>query len=82
MDRDAIIGNVTTIGKILICTFGTPAMVSFVNSNDYILLTSAILGVIWAILDSKFFNTFFNKQTETIEESIVLNDEYECDMDD
>lgn len=61
MSRDEIIGNVTTIGKFILLTFGTPAMVSFANSNDFVIIISAIFGLIWAFYDSKYFNTFFNK---------------------
>lgn len=79
MDRDEIIGNVTTIGKILLCTFGTPSMVAFVNSNDYILLVSAVFGLIWAFYDSKYFNTFFNRNknvSPVAEYDEGLNQEY------
>ena len=65
MNRDEIIGNVTTIGKFLLITFGTPSMVSYANSNEFIILISAIFGLIWAFLDSKYFNTFFNKNKHT-----------------
>lgn len=84
MDRDEIIGNVTTIGKFILITFGTPAMVSFADSNEFVLLLSAIFGLIWAFYDSKYFNTFFkrNRPEQTAEESLVLNDEYTSGDDD
>lgn len=84
MERDEIIGNVTTIGKFILITFGTPAMVSFADSNDFVLIISAIFGLIWAFYDSKYFNTFFNKKDDVekpIEEELVLNEEYIFDGD-
>lgn len=75
MERDAIIGNVTTIGKVILCAFGTPAMVSFASSNDFIILISAVFGLIWAFYDSKFFNTFFNKNNECdCEEELTITE--------
>ena len=68
MNRDEIIGNVTTIGKFILITFGTPAMVSFANSNDFVMIISALCGLIWAFYDSKYFNTFFQKKTKVIED--------------
>ena len=86
MERDEIIGNVTTIGKILICAFGTPSMVSFVSSNEYIIFMGALFGLIWAFYDSKYFNTFFGtKDTEIppVEEyQDGLNPEYTTGDDD
>ena len=85
MGRDEIIGNVTTIGKFILITFGTPAMVSFADSSDFVLIISAIFGLIWAFYDSKYFNTFFNKNKiieEPIEEELVLNEEYIFDGED
>lgn len=85
MNRDEIIGNVTTIGKFILITFGTPSMVSFANSNEYVILIAAIFGLIWAFLDSKYFNTFFNnKENKPIEEGYdeSLNPEYETIGDD
>lgn len=67
MNREEFIGNVTTVGKILICTFGTPSMVSFVSSNEYVILVSALFGIIWAFYDSKYFNTFFKGKAKTTE---------------
>ena len=83
MEREEIIGNVTTIGKFILITFGTPSMVAYANSNEYVILVSAIFGLIWAFLDSKYFNTFFNRnRKDPIPESEVLNPEYECECDD
>ena len=82
MEREEIIGNVTTIGKVLICAFGTPSMVSFVTSNEYVIFMGALFGLIWAFYDSKYFNTFFNRnRKDPIPESEVLNPEYECECD-
>ena len=75
MNREEIIGNITTIGKFILITFGTPAMVAYANSNEFIILISAICGLTWAFLDSRYFNTFFKHKTipQTPE---ILNDEY------
>ena len=82
MEREEIVGNVTTIGKVIICAFGTPSMVSFVTSNEYAIFISALFGLIWAFYDSKYFNTFFNRnRKDPIPDSEVLNPEYECDCD-
>ena len=85
MNRDEIIGNVTTIGKFLLITFGTPSMVSYANSNEFVILVAAVFGLVWAFLDSKYFNTFFNrdKGTTPVEEySEGLNQEYTTGDDD
>jgi len=77
MNRDEIVGNVTTIGKFILLTFGTPAMVSFANSSDFAIVIGALFGLIWAFYDSKYFNTFFNRNKETVStDDGVLNDEY------
>jgi hypothetical protein len=82
MNRDEIIGNVTTIGKFLLITFGTPSMVSFADSNEYVLLVSAIIGLIWAFYDAKYSNTFFSKKEATCDEELILNEEYITGDDD
>ena len=64
MDKAEFIGNLTTIGKFVGLMIGTPAVVSYVNSNDFVLLVSAIVGITWAIYDAKFQNTFFNNDEE------------------
>ena len=88
MDRDEIVGNVTTIGKFILLTFGTPSLVSFANSNDYVKIVAAAFGLIWAFYDSKYFNTFFDKNKQedddpvmSDEDDMVLNDEYEVTGD-
>ena len=82
MGREEIIGNVTTIGKFVLCTFGTSAMASFANSSDFSIIIGAIFGLIWAFYDSKYFNTFFKKNNPLCEEDLVLNDEYEVGEED
>ena len=76
MEREAIIGNVTTIGKFILCTFGTSTMASFANSGEFSVIIGAIFGLIWAFYDSKYFNTFFKRNTTPVTEPEVLNDEY------
>ena len=79
MEREEIVGNVTTIGKVIICAFGTPSMVSFVTSNEYIIFMGAVFGLIWAFYDSKYFNTFFNHDDPEEEKypEVPLNEDYE-----
>ena len=77
MNRDEIVGNVTTIGKFILLTFGTPAMVSFANSSDFAIVIGALFGLIWAFYDSKYFNTFFNRNKKVVSsDEGILNDEY------
>jgi hypothetical protein len=77
MEREEIIGNVTTIGKFILLTFGTPSLVSFANSSDFAILIGAIFGLIWAFYDSKYFNTFFNRNKKVVSsDEGILNDEY------
>jgi len=83
MDRDELLGNVTTIGKFILLATGTPSLVSFANSNEYVILLSAIFGVIWAFYDSKYFNTFFKRNSEPVDEYTEgLNQEYTTGDDD
>jgi len=79
IDKAEFIGNLTTIGKIIGLTIGTPAIVSFVNSNDFVLLVSAVVGIAWAIYDAKFQNTFFNNDEEApgITDELDPMEEYE-----
>lgn len=81
MSRDELIGNITTVGKFVLLATGVPSLVSFANSNDFVIFMGAIFGIVWAFYDSKYFNTFFKRnQIDTSEP--VLNDEYETGVDD
>ena len=84
MGRDELIGNITTIGKFILLATGVPSLVSFANSNDFVIFMGAVFGVVWAFYDSKYFNTFFKRNNvEPINgEQPVLNDEYEFGDDD
>ena len=83
MDKGGYIGNLTTIIKILIMTLA-PSIAVYIGTDEQTVIAflTACLTFILAVFDAKYPNTIFNKPTETIEESIVLNDEYEVDMDD
>ena len=81
IDKAEFIGNLTTIGKFIGLLIGTPAVVSYVNSNDFVLLISAIVGIIWAIYDAKFQNTFFkNKPDDVLIEDVDPAGEYEAGL--
>ena len=75
MDKD-IIGNLTTIIKILIMTFG-PAIAVYigVKPDTVIAFLTACLTFGLACLDAKYPNTIFTN-TNTATESEILNDEY------
>ena len=84
MDKD-IIGNLTTIIKILIMTFG-PALAVYigVKPDTVIAFLTACLTFGLAVLDAKYPNTLFNNNTAPIElgsDDGVLNDEYTLPID-
>jgi uncharacterized membrane protein YqaE (UPF0057 family) len=80
MDKD-IIGNITTIIKILIMTVA-PAIAVYLGTSQetVIAFLTAVLTFVLAICDAKYPNTFGSNKT--IEESDVLNDEYITGEDD
>lgn len=78
MDQD-IIGNITTIVKILIMTIA-PAIAVYIgtDSQTVIAFLTAILTFILAVIDARYPNTLkvFDNQT-VAEHSESLNDEYD-----
>lgn len=81
MDKD-IIGNLTTIIKILIMTFG-PAIAVYIGVKPDVVITflTACLTFGLACLDAKYPNTIFTN-TPTIDATDgVLNDEYTLPID-
>ena len=44
MDRAELIGNVTTIGKFILLGTGVPSLVSFANSNDFVIFMAFLKG--------------------------------------
>ena len=71
-----ILGNLTTIIKILIMTLG-PSIAVYLNVKPDIVITflTACLAFGLAVLDAKYPNTLFTNQTIDTDDGI-LNDEY------
>lgn len=71
-----ILGNLTTIIKILIMTLG-PSIAVYLNVKPDAVITflTACLAFGLAVLDAKYPNTLFTNQTIDTEDGI-LNDEY------
>ena len=83
MNED-IIGNITTIIKILIMTIAPTIAVYLGTSNETVIaFLTACLTFALAILDAKYPNTLklFDNQKNQIDPSDILNPEYECDID-
>jgi Mg2+/Co2+ transporter CorB len=74
-----IIGNLTTIIKILIMTIA-PAIAVYIgtDSQTVIAFLTAVLTFVLAVIDAKYPNTLKVFEPETIEHSESLNDEYEA----
>ena len=75
MSNKEIIGNLTTIIKIIIMTVA-PAIAVYLSvpSETVITFLTAVLTFILAIYDAKYPNTFTTSQVAS--ESEILNDEY------
>lgn len=71
-----ILGNLTTIIKILIMTLG-PSLAVYLNVKPDAVITflTACLAFGLAVLDAKYPNTLFSNQTIENDDGI-LNDEY------
>ena len=87
MDKDVIIGNVTTIGKIIAMAIagwfiGLCVAYGIKLPVDQQTLSEVIFTVfllVWAYFDAKYSNSFFgNAKPEVDAAEPVLNDEYEC----
>lgn len=58
MNRDEIIGNLSTIIKILICIIApTCAIYLGTDENTAIALLTAVAGLLFAFIDAKYPNT-------------------------
>jgi uncharacterized membrane protein YqaE (UPF0057 family) len=81
MDKD-IIGNITTIIKILIMTVA-PFIAVYIGTDEQTVIAflTAVLTFILAIYDAKYPNTIGAFQSETADNNEALNDEYESDDD-
>ena len=73
-----IIGNLTTIIKILIMTIA-PAIAVYLGTDEQVVITflTAVLTFILAVFDAKYPNQLKIFEPETIEHNEALNDEYE-----
>lgn len=82
MSREEIIGNLTTIIKILIMTVA-PAIAVYIGTDEQVVATflTAILTFILAVVDAKYPNNLTVFDNETITNNPALNDEYESDTD-
>lgn len=87
MDKDVIIGNVTTIGKVIAMAIagwfiGLCVAYGISLPVDQQTLSEVIFTVfllVWAYFDAKYSNSFFgNAKPEVDAAEPVLNDEYEC----
>lgn len=79
MTRQDIIGNLTTIIKILIMTVA-PAIAVYIGTDEQSVTAflTAILTFILAVIDARYPNTMkvFDNKPETINDEEVLNPEY------
>ena len=93
MENNNIIGNITTIGKLIAMIIAgwfiglciSKGINLPVDQETLSEIIFAILLLIWGYIDAKYPNTFKclnNAQTPIETEEPVLNPEYECDEDD
>ncbi len=77
-----IIGNITTIIKILIMTVA-PFIAVYIGTDEQTVIAflTAVLTFVLAIYDAKYPNTIGVFQSETAANNEALNDEYESDDD-
>ena len=77
MSREEIIGNITTIIKILIMTIA-PAIAVYIGTDSQTVITflTAILTFVLAVIDARYPNNLRVFDNETITHSEALNDEY------
>lgn len=84
MTRQDIIGNLTTIIKILIMTVA-PAIAVYLGTSQetVIAFLTAVLTFILAVIDARYPNTMkvFDNKPETINDEEVLNPEYTAPYD-
>lgn len=63
MDKIEIIGNLTSIAKILICIIAPMIAVYLgTDENTVISLLTAIVGLLFGLMDAKFPNTIFTEE--------------------
>ena len=83
MDRTELIGNITTIIKILIMTVA-PAVAVYIGTDEQTVITflTAVLTFVLAVIDAKYPNSLGVFKNNTITNNEALNDEYESEADD
>ena len=73
-------GNISTILKFAYMILA-PYIVQYMTEDQFMVIGTALIGLIIAIVDAYYPNTFkiFKNNTEPMNtEEIVMNDEYEC----
>lgn len=65
MDKVEFIGNLTTIAKILIIMIA-PSLAVYLGTdyNTMVALLTAIVGLLFSLIDAKFHNTLFSPDDE------------------
>lgn len=73
MNRNDLIGNLSTVAKILICIIA-PSFAIWLGTdeNTSITLLTAIVGLLFSLVDAKYPNTFFNDSYDDI--GVVLDE--------
>ena len=65
MDKIEVIGNLTSIAKILICIIAPMIAVYLgTDENTTVALLTAIVGLLFGLVDAKFPNTIFNSDED------------------
>lgn len=63
MNREALLGNLSTIIKILICIIApTCAIYLGTDENTVIALLTAVAGALFSIVDAKYPNTMLGSE--------------------
>ena len=72
--NEELVGNLSTIIKILVLTFVPAAFLEQVDANTLSVAITVIIMFIFSIIDAKYANTFAilkgNDNNETIEEDV------------
>ena len=73
-------GNISTILKFVYMIIA-PYIVQYMTEDQFLVIGTAVIGLIIAIVDAYYPNTFkfLGNAPEPMEtEEVVMNDEYEC----
>ena len=64
MDKSVVVGNLTTIIKILLCTVAPMLAVYLgLDENTVMAFLVAVVGLIFGLFDARFPNTIFNNDS-------------------